>query len=262
MILDEIVTHKRTEVAARIARRSSEEMARQADAAPVARDFRGVLRGPELAIIAEIKGASPSSGVIRDHLDPVALARAYERGGARALSVLVDGRYFHGSWDHLAAVSHASVLPVLCKEFIIDTYQIDEAKAAGASAVLLIVGILDAQRLAAFLVHARRRGLAALIEVHTTAEVRVAVEAGADIIGINNRNLATLTVDPQTTARLRPLIPRGIVVVSESGFATKAHVDEVRRLDVDAVLVGTSLMASGDPESKLKELRGVINAPR
>lgn len=256
MILEEIVAHKREELAERIVQRPPEQVARAAEAAPPATNFRDALRGPELAFIAEIKGASPSSGIIREDVDPLSVARAYERGGARGLSVLADRRYFHGSLEQLTAVRRATRLPVLCKEFIIDPYQIDEARAAGADAVLLIVSILDPARLRAYLAHARGRGLAALVEVHTAREVDVAVEAGADLVGINNRDLTTLTVDPTTTARLRPLIPPGITVVSESGFATKAQVDAVKRLGVDAVLVGTSLMKSADPEAKLRELRG------
>jgi indole-3-glycerol phosphate synthase len=262
MILEEIVAHKRAEVADRVARRPPDQVTKEADAAPPVRDFRAALSGPDLAFIAEIKAASPSSGVIRHEVDPVAFARTYERGGADALSVLVDSRYFYGSLEHLSAVTRATALPVLCKEFIIDTYQIEEAKAAGASAVLLIAALLDQVHLKAFLTHARRRGLAALVEVHTPAEVSIALEAGADIVGINNRNLTTLTVDPTTTARLRPLIPAGIVVVSESGFASKEQIDGIKYLGVDAVLIGTSLMASADPEAKLRELRGVSHAPR
>lgn len=264
MILDEIVAYKKEEVAARIARRPLRDVAREAETAPPPPDFRKALigppragsRGPGLAIVAEIKGASPSAGSIRNDFDPVALARTYEAAGAAALSVLTDARYFHGSWESLAAVCRATRLPVLCKEFIIDPYQIDDARAAGAAAVLLIVAILDAARLRDYLGHARRRGLAALVEVHTVEEVHTALEAGADIIGINNRNLHTLEVDVETTARLRPLIPQGVVVVSESGFERREQVAWVQGLDVHAVLIGTSLMASPDPAAKLRELRG------
>ncbi len=260
MILDEIVAYKRTEVAERIARRPAAHVAEAAEAAPAPAIFRDALTGPGLAFIAEIKSASPSSGLIRDHVDPLTQAQAYERGGASALSVLTDGRYFHGSWEQLATVAHATRLPVLCKEFVIDPYQIDEARAAGAAAILLITAILGRDRLRDYLAHARRRGLAALVEVHTADEVRDAVAVGADIVGINNRNLATLAVDLATTAQLRPLIPAGVVVVSESGFARKEDVDQVRGLGVDAVLVGTSLMASPDPAAKLRELRGGLHA--
>lgn len=259
MILDEIVAHKHVEVAQRRAHRPPGDVAAAAERAPAPPDFRAALRGPDLAVIAEIKGASPSAGVIMAVDDPVAVARAYEAGGAAALSVLTDEKFFRGSWETLRAVARASRLPVLCKEFIIDPYQIDEARAAGAAAVLLITALLDGRTLRRFLEHARGRGLAALVEVHTADEVTLALDAGADLIGINNRDLRTLLVDVQTTARLRPLIPAGVVVVSESGFERREQVERVQRLGVDAILVGTSLMASGHPEAKLKELRGVQN---
>ncbi len=256
MILDEIVAHKRAELAARIAARPAREVAQAADRAAVPPAFRAALVPPGLAIVAEIKGASPSRGVIRNGYDPVAVARAYEAGGAAALSVLTDERYFHGSWEDLRGVAQASRLPVLCKEFVIEPYQIDEAKAAGAAAVLLIAGLLSAEDLQTYLDYAQRRGLGALVEVHTKHDVGAALEAGADCIGINNRDLRTLQVDLETTARLRPLIPDGVVVVSESGFDRREQVAWVERLGVDAVLIGTALMTSGDPAATLRELRG------
>jgi len=257
MILDEIVAHKRVEVAARMAARPAGEVARAAARARPAPGFRAALSGSGLAVIAEIKGASPSAGMIRNGFDPVAVAQAYEAGGAAALSVLTDARYFGGSWDALAAVCGATRLPVLCKEFILDAYQIDEAREAGAAAVLLIAGLLDVARLRQLLRHVRRRGMDALVEIHTADDLGVAVEAGADLVGINNRDLRTLRVDLGTTHRLRPLIPAGVVVVSESGYQTREQVAAVERAGVDAVLIGTSLMASLDPAGKLRELRGV-----
>ncbi|MEX0765631.1 MAG: indole-3-glycerol phosphate synthase TrpC [bacterium] len=256
MILNEIVAYKRQEVAARMAARPHRKLAEQVERAPRPPVFRKALAGPGLAFIAEIKGASPSAGTIRSTVDPLALAAAYQAGGAAALSVLTDARYFQGSWEALSAVSRASRLPVLCKEFVIDSYQIDEARAAGASAVLLIAAILDGAKLRGFLDHARRRELDALVEVHTPDEVGVALDVGADIVGINNRNLQTLQVDLETTARLRPMIPAGVVVVSESGIETRAQVEQLERLGLDAVLIGTSLMTSPDPSAKLRELRG------
>lgn len=256
MILDEIVAHKRAEMAERQRRRPPGDVAAEAEGAPAPPDFRAALRGRRLAVIAEIKGASPAAGVIRTGYDPAAVARAYEAGGAAALSVLTDERFFQGSWETLRAVARSSPLPVLCKEFVIDVYQIDEARAEGAAAVLLIAGLLDGRTLRGFLEHARGRGLSALVEVHTSDEVGVALNAGADIIGINNRDLRTLRVDLATTARLRPLIPAGVVVVSESGFERREQVEAMERLGVDAVLVGTSLMASADPAGKLRDLRG------
>lgn len=257
MILDEIVAYKNNEVTARIAHRPPQEVAGRAARAPAAPDFRAALVRPGLSVIAEIKGASPSAGSIRNGFDPVTIARAYEQGGAAALSVLTDARFFGGSWEALEAVCRASRLPVLCKEFVIDTYQIDEARAAGAAAVLLIAAIVDGAQLRAFLDHTRGRGLAALVEVHTPDEMAVALDAGADIVGINNRDLTTLAVDLETTARLRPMVPSGVVVVSESGFESRAQVARVEQLGLDAVVIGTALMASADPVAKLRELRGV-----
>jgi len=255
-VLEEILEHKRAEVARRAALRSRGDVAAAAEAAPVPPDFFGALRAPGLAVIAEIKGASPSAGTIRAAYDPVAVAATYEAGGAAALSVLTDAKYFRGSWAALRRVARASRLPVLCKEFIVDPYQIDEARAAGAAAVLLIAAVLSGQSLRAYLDHARRRGLGALVEVHTAEEVGVALEAGAEGIGINHRDLKTLQVDRELTARLRPLIPPGVVVVSESGFTDRAQVEAVERLGVDAILVGTTLMRSPDPGAALRALRG------
>ncbi len=256
MILDEIVAHKKEEVAARKTLVPPRELAAAAVDIPPAPDFAAALAAPGLSVIAEIKGASPSAGSIRSEFDPVAIARAYESGGAAALSVLTDARYFHGSWDALAQVSGASPLPVLCKEFVVDAYQIDEAKRAGAAAVLLIAALLDGAQLRDFLGYARDRGLPALVEAHTPDETAVAVDVGAEIIGINNRDLRTLRVDLLTTARLRPMIPPGVLVVSESGFAHRADVQQVARVGVDAVLIGTTLMASPDPAATLRALRG------
>ncbi len=251
-MLDEIVAHKKAEVAARKA-------ARPLPTPPPARPgrFRQAVAAPGLVVIAEIKAASPSAGLIRPGVDPVAMARVLGEAGAGALSVLTDARYFGGSWEALAAVCRATRLPVLCKEVVVDTVQIDDAAAAGAAAVLLMASVLDEGRLRAFVAHARRRGLDALVEVHTPEEVAAALAAGADLVGINNRDLRTLEVDLQTTLRLRPLIPPGVLVVSESGFRTRAQVLQVERAGVDAVLVGTSLMASADPARTLRALRGV-----
>lgn len=256
MILDEILEHKRMEVSARAALRSARDVAAAAEDAPAPPDFIAALRAPGLSVIAEIKGASPSAGTIAEGYDPVAVARTYEAAGAAALSVLTDAKYFRGSWETLRAVAQASRLPVLCKEFIVDPYQIDEARASGAAAVLLIAAALRPEELRSYLAQARSRGLSVLIEVHTEAEVGAALDARADIIGINNRDLRTLRVDPGTTARLRPLIPAVVSVVSESGFETREQVAAVERLGVDAILVGTSLMSSPDPGAKLRELRG------
>lgn len=257
MILDEIVAHKKEELAVRKGQIRPRDVAAAAEGAPPPPSFAQAIAAPALSVIAELKPASPSAGTIRDGFDPVTLARAYEDGGASALSVLTDARYFGGSWEALHDVCRSSGLPVLCKEFIVDPYQIDEARATGAAAVLLIAAILSPDELRAHLEHARRRGLTALVEVHTETDVSAALRAGADCIGINNRNLKTLQVDLETTAHLRPLVPRGVLIVSESGFERRAQIEQVERLGVDAVLIGTALMASEDPAAKLRELRGM-----
>ena len=256
MILDEILANKRVEVAERLARRPPGDVAAAAEAAPAPPDFAAALAAPGLSVIAEIKGASPSAGTIKAGYDALEMAREYEAAGAAALSVLTDARYFQGSWETLRAVARVTRVPVLCKEFIVDPYQIDETRSAGASAVLLIAAALEGRILREYLDHVHHRRLAALVEVQTADEVALALDAGAGIIGINNRDLRTLRVDLGTTARLRPVIPPGVLVVSESGFETREQVAAAERLGVDAVLVGTSLMSSPDPAAKLRELRG------
>src|SRR3989449_2761686 len=192
MILDEIVAHKRAEVAARKAMRPSAAVAAAAERPRPARGFRQALSSPGLAVIAEIKGASPSTGTIRTSIDPVAVAGTYEAGGAAALSVLTDAKYFGGSWEALAAVCRACRLPALCKEFIIDPYQVDEAMAAGAAAVLLIAAVLHGAQLRRFLDDVRRRGMDALVEVHTPDEVAGAGGGGADLIRVNKPDVGSL----------------------------------------------------------------------
>ncbi len=262
-VLDEIIAHKRAEVAASRARVPLAEMrARAASAAAgaPARDFAAAIAGPTLRIIAEVKRASPSAGAIREDADPAATARRYERAGAAAVSVLTDRRYFAGSPDDLRAVRQAVGLPVLRKEFIVDPYQIYESRTLGADAVLLIAGAVPADDLAALARLAGELGMAAVFEVHTEAHVDEALAAGARVIGINNRDLRTLAVDLDTTLRLRPRIPAGITVVSESGIATPDDVARVCRAGVDAILVGTALMASPDPEADLRALRLVAES--
>src|SRR3989441_10455338 len=189
MILDEIVTHKRAEVAARKAMRPSAAVAAAAERRRPARGFRQALSSPGLAVIAEIKGASPSTGTIRPSVDPVAVAGTYEAGGAAALSVLTDAKYFGGSWEALAAVCRACRLPALCKEFIIDPYQVDEAMAAGSAAVLLIAAVLHGAQLRRFLDDVRRRGMDALVEVHTPDEVAGGGGGGGGPLRGHNKEL-------------------------------------------------------------------------
>ncbi len=262
-VLDEIIAYKRAEVAdSRVRVPLAEMRARAAHAAfwAPARDFAAAIAGPPVRVIAEVKRASPSAGAIREDADPAATARRYERAGAAAVSVLTDRRYFAGSPDDLSAVRQAVGLPVLRKEFIVDPYQLYESRALGADAVLLIAGAVPADDLVALGRLAGELGMAAVFEVHTEAHVDEALATGARVIGINNRDLRTLTVDLDTTLSLRPRIPAGIVVISESGIATPVDVARVCRAGVDAILVGTALMTSPDPEADLRALRLVAEA--
>jgi indole-3-glycerol phosphate synthase len=219
------------------------------------RDFAAAIAGPSVRIIAEVKRASPSAGQIRSDADPAAVARAYEQAGAAAVSVLTDCRYFSGSLADLRAVKTAVRLPVLRKDFIIDPYQVYEARAAGADAILLIAGTMPAEGLGTLRGLAAALGMAVVVETHTDADVRDALAAGARIIGINNRNLCTLAVDLDVTRRLRPRIPPDVVVVSESGIETAGDVQRVCAAGINAVLVGTALMANPDPAAALRVLR-------
>ncbi|MDR7522441.1 MAG: indole-3-glycerol phosphate synthase TrpC [Armatimonadota bacterium] len=255
MVLDEIVAHKRQEVAASRTVVPPGEMEARALAAPPPRDFAAAIAGPPVRLIAEVKRASPSAGGIRRDADPAVFARHYQRAGAAAVSVLTDRRYFSGHTDDLLAVRRAVSLPVLRKDFVVDPYQVYESRALGADAILLIVGTVPSRDLAALGRLAGRLGLTPVFEVHTEAQVDEALEAGARVIGINNRDLQTLQVDLDTTVRLRPRIPRGRVVVSESGITTPDDVVRVCGAGIDAVLVGTALMASADPVAHLQALR-------
>lgn len=255
-ILDEIVRHKREEVARRRreAPRATLE-ARCRDLGPP-RDFEGALRPPPgcVRLIAEVKRASPSRGVLAPAIDPVALARTYAAHGAAAISVLTDERFFHGHLDLLAEVRGAARVPLLRKDFTLDEYQLWESRAAGADAVLLIVAILEAPRLRALLQAARGLGLGALVEAHTAAEVDTALAAGATVLGLNNRDLRTFETRIETTLELLPRVPPGPIVVSESGFFEAAQVRAVVRAGAHAVLVGEGLVRAADVGAKVREL--------
>ncbi len=218
------------------------------------RRFRDALTGPAIAVIAEFKRRSPSAGRLREHPDIAEMVGAYERGGAAALSILTEGPHFEGSLEDLRAARAASTLPVLRKDFIVDPYQLHEARAADADAVLLIVAALDPPRLAALHDQARGLGLDVLVEVHDAAELGVALEVGADLVGINNRDLRDFSVDVERTSRLLVDVPGGTVVVSESGIATAEQLRSLQEQGVHAVLVGESLMRAEDPRHALREL--------
>lgn len=219
------------------------------------RGFGAALRGPDVAIIAEIKRASPSKGPLDDSLDAAALARAYANGGAAAISVLTEPDRFKGSIEDLQAAIPAG-LPVLRKDFIIDPFQVHEARAFGADAVLLIVRAVDA-RLDVLLRATEALGMDALVEIFDEPDLERALEVGAQIIGINHRDLETFEVDPERTAKLAPRIPPHVVRVGLSGVSTRAEVEELVSHGATAVLVGEALVTAEDPAAKVRELRGV-----
>lgn len=222
--------------------------------APAPRGFRSALAGPGLAMIAELKRSSPSAGALRPGLDPLELAPALARSGAAALSVLTEPVQFGGSLDDLRSVCAATTVPVLRKDFLVGPEQVLEARAAGADAVLLIVRALELETLRSCLQMARDLGMDALVEVHDQPEMRIAASLGADLVGINNRDLDRLTVDLRTTEELAPLAPPGAILVSESGIASPSDVSRVIASGADAVLVGEALMRSPDPAARLREL--------
>jgi len=258
-ILDEILAHKHTELAAAQAKLEPAELARQAEAvAEQPRGFRRALEtAPEPRIIAEVKRRSPSRGEIRPDLDPVECARAYAAGGAAALSVLTDAHYFGGDLAYLAQIRAAVELPLLRKDFLVDVYQVDEARVAGADAILLIVAALERPALARLLGRARELGLDSLVEVHDAAELDTALEAGADLLGINNRDLRTFETDLGVSEALAPRVPAGGLVVAESGIFGPDDVARLAAAGAQAFLVGESLMREPDVTTALERLRRI-----
>lgn len=259
MILDRILEEKRREVAKRKAAIPVSELQARITDAPAPRDFAAGLCADAgiPAVIAEVKKASPSKGLIRPDFQPVAIARAYESGGAAAVSVLTDEKFFQGSLDYLAMVRRAISLPVLRKDFIIDDYQVYEARAAGADAVLLIVAALDKETIMQLMNIVGEIGMQCLVEVHDEREIGIALQTGAAVIGINNRNLQTFEVTLETTACLLRSLDRGLRnarIVSESGIFTHEDMVSLGAMGVDAVLVGEALMRESDVEAKLREL--------
>ena len=254
MILDQIVATKQQEVQA--LKRAG--LRAPAGEMPPPRGFQEALvRHPGVAVIAEAKKASPSKGIICPDFDPVAIAREYEAGGAQAISVLTDERYFQGSLAYIPQVRAAVSLPVIRKEFIIDEMQIREAALYGADAILLIAAILDQQQIADYQALARELGMDTLVEVHDEAEAAMALAAGSRLIGINNRNLRDFTVDLATTFRVMAEIPRQIPVVSESGIRDHQDMAELARHGVTAALVGESLVRLADRRQGLRRLIGM-----
>jgi indole-3-glycerol phosphate synthase len=259
--LEPILASTRVQVAER--RRSTppaalEAAGRERIARAGVREFGAALTRPGLSVIAEHKRRSPSAGKIRDDLTLDDVVRAYERGGAAALSILTEGAHFGGSLEDLRAARAATTLPILRKDFVVDAYQLLEALAAGADAVLLIVAALTEPELAELHQAARGLGLAALVEVHDRPELEVAASIGAELIGINNRDLTTLEVDTRRTLELAPHLPEGTVIVAESGFRHAEELAKLTRAGVDAVLVGEALMRSPDVEAACRALTSGI----
>jgi len=256
-VLDEIVAHKREELAARRAARPQSELEAACRRLPPARDFAEALTpGPDrpVRLIAEVKKASPSKGVLAADLDVTGQARAYAAAGADAVSVLTDARWFKGSLDDLVAVRGAMSRALLRKDFTVDEYHLWEARAAGADAALLIVAALDAAALRDLFQAAKGIGVHVLVEAHTAAELEDALTLGARVVGVNNRNLQTLQTDLATSLRLLPLIPPGHVAVAESGIFTRDDVERVARAGAHAVLVGEALVRAADISAKVREL--------
>lgn len=227
-----------------------------------ARPFSEALVRPGLSLIAEFKRRSPSAGEIGGAAGVADVVRGYEAGGAAALSILTEERYFGGSLDDLRSARAASSLPILRKDFVVDPYQLAEAAVHGADAVLLIVAALKSKKLAKLFEEAKALDLDCLVEVHDEPELERALDIGAEVIGINNRNLRDLTVDPDRTRELITDVPAGKTVVSESGYSSNDEFDELERIGVDAVLVGEALMRAGDPEAAVRELTGDDEATR
>ena len=256
MILDEICTHKREEVAQRKAAVPLKDLEEGLEQARPARDFRAALRKEGISLIAEIKKASPTKGVLIENVDPVELAAVYESSGARALSVLTDGKYFSGALDDLVTARQGVKLPCLRKDFVVDEYQIYESRLYSADAILLIVAVLSDRQLEDYLGLAGTLGLATLVETHTAGEIERALRAEAHIIGINNRDLNTFEVNVKTTLELKKLVPGGNVLVSESGIRTRDHVRQLEDGGVDAILVGEALVTSGNIPAAIAGLLG------
>ena len=257
MILNDIIAYKKEELAGTKRRSSLAEVkARAADAGPVRGFGKALSRSGAIRLIAEVKKASPSKGVIREDFDPVRIAQTYEKSGASCISVLTEEKFFQGRLEYLAAVRKAAGLPLLRKDFIIDEYQVYEARAAGADAVLLIAACLEKDQMAEYLGIAGQLGLDALVESHTYRELDKALLAGATLVGINNRDLSTFTVSLDTTLDLLKDIPDDRIVVSESGIKTRDDVVKLEKAGVDAVLVGEGLMREKDIGKKVKELLG------
>lgn len=258
-ILDRIVAQKREELAASAANTPLAALQESIASRPPAFDFAGALREEGVSLIAEVKKASPSRGLLREDFQPTELAATYYGNGAAAISVITD-RHFQGEPAHLTAIKESGAsgsAPVLRKDFLFEPYQIYEARAIGADTYLLIVDILSPSQLAELIDLGRTLGMTPLVETHDAAEIATAVAAGAEIIGINNRNLHTFVTDLATTESLAPFVPAGKIIVSESGISTPQDLARMEPLGVNAVLVGEALVTAPDTAGKVRSLTGV-----
>ncbi|MGW6198913.1 indole-3-glycerol phosphate synthase TrpC [Kribbella sp. NPDC055110] len=253
-VLDDILAGVKADLAERQALVGLDDLKLEAQRKPDAKDPMPVFRGDGIAVIAEVKRSSPSKGELAEITDPAALAGEYELGGAAAISVLTEERRFNGSLDDLRAVRGRVDVPVLRKDFIVSSYQLWEARAAGADMVLLIVAALEQEALVSLIERAQSIGLCPLVEVHDEEETRRAVDAGAQLIGVNNRNLKTLEIDRDTFARVAPTIPTELVRVAESGVRGPHDVIEFARAGADVVLVGETLVTGRDPRASVADL--------
>lgn len=257
MILDQIVADNLRELKDKKAIVPLAELQRAASEQPTPLDFTSALRGDAIKLIAEVKKASPSKGIICPNFDPITIAQTYADNGAAAISVLTEVQHFQGNLNHLRDIKKVlrdKRLPLLRKDFIYDSYQVYESRVYGADGLLLIVAILTADKLDELLRLSHKLGMSCLIEVHNEAELEIALNSGAKIIGINNRDLTTFNVDLTTTEQLRPLIPQDRIVVSESGIKNHGDMEKMRQWNIDAVLIGKSLLSAPDIVAKMKEL--------
>jgi indole-3-glycerol phosphate synthase len=256
MILNEIVSHNSQELELKKRKLPMKELRRMSLQQPPPLDLASSLCGKGIQLIAEVKKASPSRGIIRPEFDPVEIAQIYADNGASAISVLTENRYFQGSLNHLADIRNAlrNKIPLLRKDFIFDPYQIYESRACGADSLLLIIAILKPAKLQELLQLSHELHMSCLVETHNEAEVEIALKSEAKIIGINNRDLTNFRVDIANTERLRPLIPPDRIVVSESGIKERKDIERLRQLGINAVIIGESLMSATDIAAKMREL--------
>ncbi len=257
IMLEKIVAKTKERLIEAKSKKSLDELKEEASKLEISEDFpfKEALKDPEIAIIAEVKRASPSKGLIAEDFDYIEIAKDYEQAGASAISVLTEPYFFQGSNDFLREISENVLIPLLRKDFTIDEYMICEAKLLGASAILLIVSILDDDQLKEYLDLAHNLGLSAIVETHDVTEIETAMNAGTGIIGVNNRNLADFTVDIENSINLRGLVSEDIIFISESGIKTAEDVTRLKENNVDAVLIGETLMKSDDKKSMIFELK-------